>query len=42
MAKLGRAERSKTLFARSVLASILEEQPVQKHFYTDNERPKPP
>ena len=42
MTKSGRAERSKTLFAHAVLASIREEQLVQKHFDTDDDRPSPP
>ena len=42
MTKSGRAERSKTLFAHSVLASIREEQLVQKHFDTDDDRPNSP
>ena len=42
MTKSGRAERSKTLFAHAVLASIREEQLVQKHFDTDDDRPNPP
>ena len=42
MTKSGRAERSKTLFAHSVLASIREEQLVQKHFDNDDDRPNPP
>ena len=39
MTKSGRAERSKTLFAHAVLASIREEQLVQKHFDTEDDRP---
>ena len=42
MTKSGRAERSKTLFAHAALASIREEQLVQKHFDTDDDRPNPP
>ena len=41
MTKSGRAERSKTLFAHAVLASIREEQLVQKHFDTDDLQTKP-
>ena len=41
MTKSGRAERSKPLFAHAVLASILEEQLVQKHFDNDDDRPNP-
>ena len=39
MAKSGRVERSKILFAHAVLASIREEQLVQKHFNTEDDRP---
>ena len=42
MTKSGRAERSKTLFAHAVLASIREEQLAQKNFDTDDDRPNPP
>ena len=42
MTKSGRAERSKTLFAHAVLASIREEQLAQKHFDTDDDRPNSP
>ena len=39
MTKSGRAERSKTQFTHDVLASIREEQLVQKYFAPDDDRP---
>ena len=42
MTESGRAKSSKTLFAHAVLASIREEQLVQKHFDTSDDRPNAP